>query len=122
MKATAYHHDFFGSAVADISNHMSLQNYLEAKGVDTERYEAVGAGFNTEEDGSFAGFIICRDNQKSTEERDQLIRLHFAKEMTKEEFFSLFKHFEVVLTSTRGNYEIEEADGELVISKDDEDV
>lgn len=120
MKATVHHHDLFGSAAADIRDHMNLQMYLESKGVDTERYEAVGAGFNLEQDNSFSGFVICKDSQKSTEERDQLIRLHFEKEMTKEEFFSLFKRFEVILTSTRSNYEIEEANGEFIISKDEE--
>ncbi|GAB3527679.1 hypothetical protein GCM10027443_04520 [Pontibacter brevis] len=119
MKANVHHHDFFGSAAADISERITLQKFLESKGVDTERYEAVGAGFDVGQEEPFSGFIICRDNQKSTEERDQLIRLHFEKEINQEEFFSLFKRFEVLLTATKGGYGIIEANGELVISRDD---
>lgn len=119
MKANIQHHGFSGSATADISEHTDLQNFLKSRGVDTTRFEAVGAGFYGGYEDVFSGFIICKDNQKSTEDRDQIIRLNFEKEITKEEFFSLFKRFEVLLTSKQGGYEIAEVNGELVVSKDE---
>lgn len=119
MKANVQHHDFFGSAAADISDHTDLQKFLESRGVDTTRFKAVGAGFYNGYEASFSGFIICKDNQKSTEDRDQLIRLNFEKEITRDEFFSLFKRFEVLITSKHGSYEIAEVNGDLVISKDE---
>lgn len=120
MKANVQHHEFSGIAAADKSDHTDLQKFLKSKGVDTTRYEAIGAGFSGGYEVSFSGFIICKDNQKTTEERDHLIRLSFEKEITKDEFFSLFKRFEVLLTAKHGGYGIAEANGELVISKDEE--
>ncbi|WP_162055131.1 hypothetical protein [Pontibacter pamirensis] len=119
MKANVQHHDFFGSAAADISNNTNLQKFLESKRVDTTRYEAVGAGFNGGHEGSFSGFIICKDKQKSTEDRDHIIRLSFEEAISKDEFFSLFKRFEVLIASKDGGYGIAEVNGELIVSKDE---
>lgn len=120
MTANVPTHEFIGTAAADISDHTNLQQFLGTKGVDTARYEPIGAGFNGGYEDAFSGFIICKDNQRSTEERDHLIKLYFEEKMTKDEFFSLFKRFEVIVTAKHGGYETAETNGELVISKDEE--
>ena len=120
MKDNVQHHDFFGATAADLSDHTNLQRFLESKRVDTTRYEAVGAGFSGGNEDAFSGFIICKDNQKSTEERDHILKVYFEEEITREEFFSLFKEIKVLLVSKHSGYGIAEVNGELVISKNDE--
>ncbi|WP_161889291.1 hypothetical protein [Pontibacter russatus] len=120
MKANVPSDEFIGSAAAGTHHHASLQQFLDAKGVDTTRYEPVGAGFSGGGD-AFSGFIICKDNQRSTEERDHLIKLYFEEKMAQEEFFSLFKRFEVVVISKHGVYDIAETNGELVIEKEEDE-
>lgn len=122
MSANIQDDEFSGIAAASICEHMNLQRFLVSKKVDTARYEAVGAGFHSESEGSFSGYITCKDNQKSTEEREHLIRVHFEQDITKEEFFSLFKRFEVLITPRHGGYRATEVNGELVISKNEEQV
>lgn len=121
MKATVPSDEFTGTAAADVSSHTSLRQFLAARGVDTTRYEPVGAGFSSGHENAFTGFIVCKDHQRSTEERDHLIKLSFEQQMTRDEFFSLFKRFEVIVTLKHGGYEIAETNGELVIEKEEDE-
>ena len=45
MKVSKQYNDFIGKAVADISDHSNLRVYLNSRGVDTERFEPIGANF-----------------------------------------------------------------------------
>ena len=45
MKASTQYNDFVGKAVTDISDHSNLIIYLNSRGVDTERFEPIGANF-----------------------------------------------------------------------------
>ena len=45
MKASTQYNDFVGTTAADISDHSNLTDFLNGRGVDTERYEPIGASF-----------------------------------------------------------------------------
>ncbi|MFD3002006.1 hypothetical protein ACFS7Z_16660 [Pontibacter toksunensis] len=120
MKTNVQNTDLFGAAAAAVSSQAGLQNFLASKKVDTSRYEAVGVGFSGGNNNLFSGFIVCKDNQKSTEDRDHILKVYFEEEISRDEFFSLFKQFDVVLASKQSGYEIAEVDGELVFSRNDE--
>ena len=115
MKAEVQYNDFVGTAAADISDWLSLGEYLKIKGVDTERYEPIGAEFFNGE-GYFGACIICKDNQSA--ELNKAVKISFEKGLNKEEFFTLFKRFNVIITEKHGNYQELELDDNPIIIDD----
>lgn len=107
MKADVQYNDFVGTAAADISDHVSLNDFLETRGVDIERYIAIGAEFYSGEGGFFSASIICKDNQTEVGE-NPIVKIQFESEFTSNEFFNLFKRFDVVIFQKHGNYQDEE--------------
>ena len=96
MKATVQYEDFVGTAAADISDHTDLTKLLNSNGVDTAKYVPVGASFYSSYDDNFYTSIICRDLEKSTEDKPHLIQVSF--DLSRDEFFNLFKRFSVVIS------------------------
>ena len=117
MKASVQYNDYLGTAAADISDWIKLDEYLEQKGVDTNRYEAIGAEF-FHGVRSFWASIICIDKESKTP--NKAVRISFEKGLSEEEFFSLFKRFEVVITKKYGNYQDLEVDGDTIMIDDRE--
>lgn len=113
MEASVQYNDFIGSAAADFSDHTDLNKFLSSRGVDTERYEAIGASFYSGYSDSFSASIICIDKENSTDEKKYVTKIGFENEFTRDEFFDLFKRFEVVITQKHGNYENLEIDEEF---------
>jgi hypothetical protein len=112
MKASVQYNDFKGSSAADISDHTTLNGFLESRGVNIDRYNAVGAQFYAGYSDFFSASIICKDNQLSTDTKKHIVSIGFENELSKEEFFELFKRFNVIITERFGGYEnleIEEA-------------
>lgn len=107
MKASVQYNDFIGTAAADISDHIFLSKFLEDRGVDIERYTAIGAEFYNGEGGYFSASIICKDNQ-TEEGENSIVKISFEDEFKPSEFFSLFKRFNVIITQRHGNYETQE--------------
>lgn len=105
MKATTQYTDFNGTAAADISDHYNLEAFLKSRGVDTDRYKAIGVEFYHGEGDYFSATIICLDNENSTKEKPYISNLSFESGVTYEEFFGLFKRFNVILTKKYGGYE-----------------
>ena len=95
MKADVQYNDFKGTAAADISDHRTLQDFLNSKKVDITKYESFGATFYSGYSDFFDASIICRDLEKSTSEKSHIVEFHF--EVTKDEFFEFFKRFNVVI-------------------------
>lgn len=95
MKADVQYNDFKGTAAADISDHRTLQDLLILKKVDIEKYESFGATFYSGYSDYFDASVICRDLEKSTQEKSHIVEFHF--EITKDEFFEFFKRFNVVI-------------------------
>lgn len=102
MKASVQYNDYLGTAAADGSDWIMLNDYLKQKGVDTNRYEAVGAEFFHGER-SFWASIICIDKESDTPNR--VVKISFEKGMTVEEFFNLFKRFNVIITRKHIDYQ-----------------
>jgi hypothetical protein len=104
MKATVQYDDFIGTAAADISDHFDLDKFLDERGVDTERYQAIGAHFYHGYADSFFASIICLDKEKSTEEKPYITNISFEAEFSSETFFNLFKRFSVEITKKHNGY------------------
>lgn len=110
MKANVQYNDFKGTAAADISDFSNLNNFLNSQGVDIERYNAIGAYFYSGYSDFFSASIICVDNERSTEEKKYIVKIGFEKELSKDEFFDLFKRFNVIITQRFGGYESKDID------------
>lgn len=93
MKAKVQYNDFVGTAAADKSDHTDLTKYLQSKGVDTDMYKPVGARLNFGDSGSVYFDIICENTQTR-----ELIKLGESGVQSFEEFASLFKRFEIIVT------------------------
>lgn len=115
MKASTQYNDFIGTSAADISDHSNLSEFLNSRGVDTERYEPIGANFYHGYADFFSGSIICIDRQNSTDTKPYIVQLHFEAEFTHEEFFNLFKRFNVMVTKKYGGHQDKEIDEEITI-------
>jgi hypothetical protein len=107
MKASVQYGDFEGTVSADISDHEDLNDFLNSRGVDTKRYEAIGASFYSSYT-DFSACIICIDNEQSTIDKRHLVEIEFETEINNEEFFDLFKRFKVILTSKCHDQDIDE--------------
>lgn len=117
MEASVQYNDFLGTSAADISDFASLDDYLNSKGVDTNRYNAQGAKFYAGYSDSFSVAIICEDNERSTEANKYIVSISFENDITKDEFFDLFKRFEVIVI--RRNSDIENCEISEEITIDD---
>ena len=104
MKATVQYNDFIGTAAADISDHTDLNKFLASRSIDTDRYEAIGASFYSGYSDFFSASIVCIDRQQSTESNKFITKISFEDEFDREEFFDLFKRFNVVISTKHGNY------------------
>lgn len=99
-KASVQYNDFKGTSAADISDHTNLKEFLNSKGVNTDRFNPIGAAFYQGYSTFSSASIICEDIENS-----KLIRL-YVHEMSQDEFFNLFKRLDVVFA----NRDISECD------------
>jgi hypothetical protein len=106
MKAKVPYNDFVGTAAADNSddynNLKPLDKYLSKHGVNSNRYEAIGASFSTFYHTGFYASIICIDKDQSTESKHQILEIK--TNLSKKEFFSLFKVYNVTITRNLLDY------------------
>ncbi|KUL29918.1 hypothetical protein [Chlorobium limicola] len=115
MKASVQYNDFVGTAAADISDHTSLNEFLGSRGVDLDRYNAIGSRFYANYNDGFRASIICVDNQKSSEKEKYIVSLSFEEPFDKDEFFDLFKRFEVLITVKNDSYQDQEINDEVIV-------
>ena len=121
MKASVQYNDLLGTAAADKSDYVWIDSVLIKRGVNTDRYEAIGASFYAGYSDFFSASIICIDKEKSTDEKKHIVSISFENEFTKEHFFDLFKRFEVVITKRFGDYEELEIDEEMTFDDREEE-
>ena len=114
MKAQTQYCDYLGTTASDESDHTSLNAFLESRGIDTERFYAIGATFYAGYIDYFSASIICVDKDNSTDDKPYIVKVGFGEGISKDEFFSLFKRFEVILTTRHGEYEKFEIDDEYL--------
>lgn len=116
MKALVQYNDFIGSSAADISDHTDLNKFIATRGVDTDRYLAVGARFYSNYSHGFSASIICIDKEQSTEKKKHIVKLSFGKKIDRTEFFELFKRFEVIITNKDSGYIDQDIDEEVTMN------
>lgn len=121
MKANAQYNDFIGTSAADISDDYDLTKFLTARGVDTDRYQAIGAEFYSGYAQHFTASIICLDTEQSTTDKKHIVELSFEVEVTRDEFFNLFKRFNVIITNKYGGYPDQDIDEQITIDDRIED-
>ena len=107
MKALVQYNDITGTAAADLSDHTNLNDFLVSRGVNTTQYEAIGASFHSNYNDSFTATIICVDKEQSTNENKYITEISFENEFSKDEFFSLFKRINVVISQNSNDHEQE---------------
>ena len=112
MKASVQYNDYYGTAAADGSDWIMLNDFLEQKGVDINRYEAIGAEFYHGVS-SFWASIICIDKESDTP--NKAVKISFEEGLTTDEFFNLFKRFNVIITRKHGGYQEWELDDNPII-------
>lgn len=110
IKASTQYDDFVGTAAADISDSIHLEDYLSANGVDTERYQVIGVEFFAEYSEFISVRCICVDK-----ESQEIKTIGFEKKITKDEFFNLFKRFNVIVTKKYIDIEGREMDDNTIM-------
>ena len=99
MKASTQYNDYVGTAAADMSDYTKLEDYLKAKGLNTDRYKPIGVELYC----GYSSFIhltfLCKDTESGN---NTIMKFAFEKEITIEEFLNLFKRFNVLLTWAKG--------------------
>jgi hypothetical protein len=90
-KADVSYNDFRGTAAADISDH-------------TDRYKPIGVSFYASYEDSFGVSFLCRDAERSTDGKDYIVKMSFENDLSKDDFFALFKRFNVVVMLKHDNY------------------
>ncbi len=98
MKANTQYTDLFGTAAADIADITTQSNDLQQLAdffkIDKKRFEVVGISvYGTE---NFYVSFICVDKEKSTKNKEHIVKLHIDKEY-KDILELLFKRIEIVL-------------------------
>lgn len=111
-QADVQYNDFKGTAAADIADFTNLEEFLKTKGVDVNRYNPVGVDFFSSYDSCSYG-VICKDKEAN----NKLVEIRFESKGSYEEFFSLFKRFNVILTN-RGAYNDCEIDSNCIYVDD----
>jgi hypothetical protein len=119
MKADVQYNDFIGTSAADISDHTDLDKLLSSRGIDIDRYESIGASFYSSYSDFFSASIICIDKQKSTSNKSFIVKIRLNDEFDKDEFFDLFKRFNVVITTKYGGYQDQAIDDEITIDENE---
>ncbi len=97
MKASVQYGDFKGTSAADISDHVNLEKVINRLGIDTDKYEPIGAKFFFGYSDIFSGQIIALDRSKSSENEPYIVEIELG--FNRDEFFDLFKRLNVVLIS-----------------------
>ena len=120
MKATTKYNDLIGTSAADISDNISFKDFLASRNVDTDRFEAIGAKFFSGYNNYFSVYIICIDKAKSTEKNKHIVELTFEENFGLNEFFNLFKRFEVVVSQKFSNYQEEKIEESIRIRENGE--
>lgn len=119
MKASVQYIDFTGTSAADISDHTDLKAFLEAKGIDTKKYEPIGSKFYSSYDDHFYVYFICIDHEKTDNADDPfIVTLSFESPITRDEYFNLYKRYEVI--SVKEFYEGHEIKAEVIIDDRDD--
>jgi hypothetical protein len=95
MKASVQYGDFKGTSAADISDHEDLEAAARRFGIDTSRYEPLGVRFYSGYKDFFSGSILALDRSQSTESEPYIVEIIL--DVSRDEFFDMFKRFDVVL-------------------------
>lgn len=105
MKAKVQYNDYVGTSAADMSDDLSLKQYLDDLEVDTNRYNPIGATFYVGNQSSEVYFsIICIDKERGDKSKAVKIVVENVK---LDEVIALFKRCHVILTQDGyQNYEL----------------
>lgn len=101
MKASVQYNDFTGTAAADISDFLSkvggdkLKSIGKHFGLNEDRFDVIAISVNGVEEFSVA--LICIDKQKSTEEKEHIVKIDLEIEDPKVILDILFKRLEFIL-------------------------
>lgn len=99
MKADVQYNDFYGTVAADIADSLGMLNGndLESIGdglnIDKERFKVIGLSIYGTED--FLISLICIDKNRSTDEKEFIVKMRIDSENVGLEF--LFKRLHIVL-------------------------
>jgi len=101
MKASVQYNDFTGTAAADISDFLSKVGGDKLKSIgrhfelNEDRFEVIAISVNGVEEFSVA--LICVDKQKSTAEKEHIVKIDLEIEDPEDILDLLFKRLEFVL-------------------------
>ena len=93
INAHVQYDDYKGTVAADVADYTTLDDYLTSKGVDVSRFTIVGIeAYSYYNDFSFK--IIAKYNNSANEQFVYFVSDQFK---SAEEFFNLFKRFNIVM-------------------------
>lgn len=113
MKASVQYGDFKGTSAADISDHESLEAAAKRIGIDTSRYKPIGISFYSGYSTFFSAQVLALDLNRSSEDEPYIVEIR--TELSREDFFRMFKRLNVVMLTRFANYEGSEVNDSLTL-------
>jgi len=114
MRACVQYNDLIGSTAADVADwyYNSLQQYLEStfESFDGERFSCRGCTAYIGERNAVSVNFICLD--KTT---GQFVKFHTEEWWNTDEFFALFKRFEIVIGKDIDEVEVDESRESIIL-------
>ncbi|WP_417353442.1 hypothetical protein [Flavobacterium alkalisoli] len=80
-----------------------LATLLQARNIDTARFEPIGAGFYHLYEDCFNASVICIDRKKFEEGTPYLVKI-ILEDFTNDEYLAFRKRFEVIINPEYRNY------------------
>ena len=100
MKAKTQYNDFLGTVAADISDGLSrngddLKSIAKHFELDTNRFRIIGLSiYGTK---NFRVSLVCVDNERSTVEKEHIVKMSLDIEEEKEVLDMLFKSLNIII-------------------------
>ncbi|WP_299677590.1 hypothetical protein [uncultured Dokdonia sp.] len=101
MKANVQYNDFTGTASADISDRLGaggggdMEGLAKVFNIDENRFKPVGISLYGV--GGFIVSLICVDNEKSTDEKEHIVKMSCNIDNEKDIIDIIFKRLNIVL-------------------------
>lgn len=107
MKANVAYNDFYGTVAADISDSIgqtcnnSLDCFTEYFEINKDKFKIVGLSISGTDKLNIS--LICIDKEKSTGDKDHIVRMHFDSYEDNKILDILFKSLHIVLHDNSNN-------------------
>ena len=96
METKSQNNELEGTEEYLIKQYASLKQFLELKGIDVDRYDPIGVDIFNINPKYFSGSIICRDHERSTNDKSYMTKFTFKRVYKQDVYFEFLKKFRIL--------------------------